>query len=251
MVISEILQPLQLEPLEEKTFLLLAEYGSMAASIIAKKLEVKRTTCYLLLERLVKKGIVERTIRKAIRYYQAIDLETLEKVINKQIVIFEEAKQKLLDHKQALKLLYRNHEENTEVMFYEGYDEIKKAYEKILDIEDKEIYSMMKKENTQDHEMHTFWQKYLKARISLKKKTFSIVNDEENSKVYVNEAKNEYREIKIVQKSDIELFGDLKVSGDLVAFISQHHGRIWGITIQDAQIAKFFKGIIKTLWKKL
>ncbi len=250
MNLQSIFSALGMEPQEGAVYVLLAKLGPTPASTIAKKLTIKRTTCYMLLEKLVSKGILDRSVRKNVRYYQAVSIKHLENRIDDQLASLQEAKQQLKDNAKEFTLLFQNIEEDTEVVFYEGYDEIKKAYEKILYEDDPVIYSMTKKQVTDSHILNTFWKSYLAKRLDLGKKTVSVVNEDKASQKYIKDAKKEGRSVKVLPKSDVEIYGDLKVCGEVVAFISQHEGRIWALTLRDKEISKMFRDLIKFVYKK-
>jgi sugar-specific transcriptional regulator TrmB len=248
-MLPEILKTLNLEKSEVEIFMQLARLGSAPASRIAGKIGLKRTTCYQLLENLVQRNILKRSLKFKTRYYAPASPKELAILLDKQITPLNDAKALLEKNTKDISSFYYQKEKNTEIAFYEGFDEIKLIYDKLLQQNDKEIFSVIKKHETTGHYLKSYWQKYLNQRIKLGKKSFSLVQKDQYSQVYIRESVKEKRQTIAVAEKDLKIFGDLKVSGDLVALVSQQEGRIFGITIEDPRIAAMFKGMLKILWK--
>ncbi len=249
-MLQNILKTLGLDQNEQDIFIHLARLENAPASRIAAKTGLKRTTCYQLLENLVKRNLVKRSISHNIRYYSAVSPKELQRALQNSIKPLEEAQNLISKNLQEINKYYRPSQQETQVGFFEGYDEIKTVYEDILAQEDREIWSMVRKEETAGHPLKSFWQSYLKQRIEKGKKSYTFVPADQESQKYIADNKKEGRQTVSIEAAKIPIYGDLKVSGNLVAIISQHRGRIFGLEIRDAKIAAMFKGILKTLWKK-
>jgi sugar-specific transcriptional regulator TrmB len=250
-MLPDILAQLGLNKNEVELFLQLARMESAPASLVAQKVRIRRTTCYQVLENLVKQGLIKRSIRFGIRYYSALSPSEIEARINDTINPLINAKESLQKDSKEIRRFYGQKSPEAKISFYEGFDEIKLVYEKLLAEEDKNIYSILRKQDTTNHPLQPFWKKYLKKRLALGKTTYALVPNDKSSKAYISENKKEKRETLCVSQKKLHIFGDLKVSGDLFAYVSQHEGRIFGITMESPHIAAMFRDIIKILWKDL
>ncbi len=248
-MLPQILKNLGLDEKEIRIFLQTAHQKLAPVSQIAKKTGLKRTTCYQIIENLVKRKYIRRYIQHGMKYYAAASLEELKQLLDKQAAPLEEARNLLAHDTSELKKFYNVGTADTQISFYEGYEEIQLAYDKVLDQEDSEIYSLLRKEETANHPLKKYWEKYLQKRQQLGKKSKSLVPASQRSKTYVKTSAQENRYTVSIKEQDIPIVGDLKVCGNLVAIISQHQGRIFGITIENPRTAAMFKGILKTLWK--
>ncbi len=248
-MLGDILKALSLSKQESDIFMQLARLDSAPASRIAQKTRLKRTTCYQLLEDLVKRNIIKRSIKYGVRYYTAATPSELVVILDKRSEPLLAAKSQLAKNISEIEKFYHGGAQNTAISFYEGYDEIKLIYDKILAQDDSDIYSILRKMDTTNHPLSEYWKKYLKERLAKRKKSYSIVPADQQAETYLKSSRVEKRMAVKVDPDDIEIYGDLKVCGRLVGLVSQHEGRIFGITIEDEKIAKMFKGMIKTLWK--
>ena len=64
---------------ESKIYLALLETSAQPASVVARQAGINRTTTYLTLEDLLKKGLVNRFERKGIQYFEAVDPKQINK----------------------------------------------------------------------------------------------------------------------------------------------------------------------------
>jgi sugar-specific transcriptional regulator TrmB len=248
-MLPQILKNLGLDEKEIRIFLQTAHQKLAPVSQIAKKTGLKRTTCYQIIENLVKRKFIRRYIQHGIKYYAAASPEELQQLLDRLAAPLEDARNLLGGDRDELKKFYNAGADDTQISFYEGYEEIQLAYDRVLDQEDQEIYSLLRKEETSNHPLKKYWEKYLQKRQQLGKKSLSLVPASQQAKTYIETSALENRNTVSIKDQDIPIIGDLKVSGNLVAIISQHQGRIFGITIENPQTAAMFKGMLKTLWK--
>jgi len=248
-MLQDILKALGLDKQEMEIFMHLARLECVPASRIAQKTGLKRTSCYQILENMVKNNLIKRGLKYGIRYYTAATPQELVKLLEKKTEPLEEAKILLNKNLSEIEKFYRMGNSSTSIAFYEGFEEIKLVYDKILAQDDPQIYSILRKMDTTNHPLSSYWKQYLKERIKRKKKSFSLVPADQLSEKYIQANKKEHRNTIQIAPKEIPIFGDLKVSGKLVSLISQHEGRIFGVTIEDERIAKMFKGMLKVLWK--
>lgn len=248
-MLPDILKNLGLDKKETNIFLQLARMDSAPASRVAQKTRLRRTTCYQILENLVQKKFIKRHIRFGIRYYSALSPSEISAKIEETLQPLTSAKNLLEESNKEIRLFYGQKNPETKISFYEGFDEIKLVYEKILEEDARDIYSIIRKQDTSDHPLHGFWKKYFKKRLALGKQTYSIVPNDQSSQVYIDESRKEKRKTLAIDPKKMHVFGDLKVSGNLFAYVSQHEGRIFGVTMESPEIAAMFRDIIKIVWQ--
>ncbi len=75
----------------------------------------------------------------------------------------------------------------------------------------------------------------------------AIVNDAPEAKDYIERSSQQHRSTTSFDHSILPLFGDIKVSGNIVAIMSPYIGRIWGISIENKEVADMFRGILRLL----
>lgn len=249
-MLSEILKLLWYKENEIVVFLIVASLGNAPASSIAQKANIKRTTCYQLLEMLSEKGIIKKHIKSKIRFYSAITLEELEKKLKSSIWDLSSGLQIIERNREEIERSYSKNYWNTRVSFYEWFDDIKNAYEEILDSDDKEILTFAKKDfNIKTHPLKSFWDKYYYKRLELWKESFNIVGDDNSEAQQFEYNIKKLRHNLKLPNSIISTYWDLKISWDKIIIVSQNEGRIFGLLIENTEIAKMFKDIFRVVWK--
>jgi sugar-specific transcriptional regulator TrmB len=75
MNVNQVLQNIGLSEKEAKVYLVLLEFQEALPSTIAKRADIKRPTTYVILERLVKKGLVShfRSEKTKVKHYRALN----------------------------------------------------------------------------------------------------------------------------------------------------------------------------------
>ena len=125
MQINQLLQKLGFSSNESKVYLAALESGLASAQTIAKKANVRRTTCYSVLGYLVNRGVVGKTKHKDKTKFLAEPPERLLSLIRE---IENGIKQALPE----LDAIYNKKETKPKILFYEGGDAVWKVYEDTL-----------------------------------------------------------------------------------------------------------------------
>lgn len=147
------------------------------ASRIAQKTHLKRTTCYQVLEQLCQKKIIKKHLKSKMRYYEAIPINELLNLIKTSIDDLNLTFKNLENNKNELEKMYQKNIGTTTLSFYEGFEDIKQAYDSILHTPDQEIYSLTRRQfNINNHPLKSYWNKYLNERLSLKKMSYNLIN---------------------------------------------------------------------------
>ncbi len=249
-MLENILQNLWYKDLEIKIFLCSASLGISPASTIAKKTGIKRTTCYQILEQLCQKRIVKRHLKAKMKFYEAITLDELSAFLKSSINDLQKNYSDLEQNKQDLEKLYQKNIWDTQISFYEWFDDIKLIYDWILDADDNEIYSLTNRDFVmKKHPLKEYWDKYFLRRIVKNKYSYTISSKQEwIPEIETNE--NKFRKTLKIPDSEISVYWDIKVSWNTFAIVSQHEWRIFWVTIENEWIAKMFKSLIKEVWNK-
>ncbi|HYD34703.1 MAG TPA: helix-turn-helix domain-containing protein [Vitreimonas sp.] len=125
MTVSELLSLFDLTPKHQVVYLELLKTNWITVLELSRKLNIKRTSLYRLIEELLSKGIVEKQLDDKTTFYRAADPQSLDQMIDEQ-------RQKLAVMQQGLELLtpqlqlLRNQTNNsTSVRFYRGLHGLK------------------------------------------------------------------------------------------------------------------------------
>ncbi len=142
------LKSLNLTDKEARVYLALLELGPSTPYRIAKRARLKRPTAYVIAEELAEKGLVIQVTGEKNKMYMARSPETY----------FEEAENKLRDAKKILPellALQKKTSEKPTILYFEGVDGIKQAYEyRLKEFYGKEIVGFFAAATDIDPELH-------------------------------------------------------------------------------------------------
>ncbi|MDP3026452.1 MAG: helix-turn-helix domain-containing protein [Nanoarchaeota archaeon] len=160
---KEILREAGLNDKEAIIYLELLKERICNASKLAKLTKIQRTTIYLELENLMRKGLVSYVIKNSKRFYQAASPEKL-------IEILDTKKQKIKSILPDLKSLHHSIEP-FKIEIFEGKEGIKTFYQDILNSNTKELLAFGVTGNafeTLKFEFPHFVRKYEKAGLKVR-----------------------------------------------------------------------------------
>lgn len=119
-MLEKYLEEIGLSDKEAAVYLALLQYDSATPSEIAEKTDIKRSTVYVVLESLEKKGLAsEATEGKTLRY-QAAPPERLETYVEREKLKYEERAERIRDIVPQIKAVQRETGVRPLVKYYEG-----------------------------------------------------------------------------------------------------------------------------------
>lgn len=223
---------------EAKIYLALMKEKSSTASNLAKKTKINRTTTYLELENLIKKGLASYVIKDSKRYYQGVNPE-------KFLDILEEKKKQM---ERILPKIYslNNPIEPFKVEIFEGKEGIKTFYNDIFK-SCKEFYVLGatgKATEVLKYSYPHFVNKFLKAKIREK----AIANFE--SKKIMEKHPKAVLEIKYLPKGKSSKISTV-IYKNKVAIQSLQKDNIYVLVIKDKLLFQTYKNHFDLLWDLL
>ena len=236
---EEVLQESGLNEKESKIYLELLKEKACSASKLAKLTKINRTTVYLELETLMRKGLVSYVIKNSKRYYQAASPKKL-------IEILDTKKKKLQSVLPDLKNLHRSVESfKTEI--FEGKEGIKTFYQDILNSNTKEILAFGVTGNAFEilkFEFPHFVKKYEKANITAR----YLAN--ESSKKLLNLLPKGKVKIKYLPKKYSSEITTI-IYSNKIAIQSLIKENIFVIIIKDKKMYEGYKNYFEFMWSML
>lgn len=126
-MLQEMLQKIGLTDKDALVYLSCLELGTQPASVIAKKAGLKRPTTYLILEGLLKKGLVSEYTGANVKYFTAVSPEYLMNFMEKQKREIMSRQREFEEYLPQFQALLNPFSVNPKVRFYEGIDGIERA----------------------------------------------------------------------------------------------------------------------------
>ncbi len=238
-MLLQTLQNLGLNAKEAKLYLAAVELGSSPISHIASKAKLNRITAYDVIEKLIKKGLINSVIKNKTKYFSATDPE---QVIN-------EFQKKAIELKNALPELKKLHGETShpKVRYYEGLDGIKKIYADTLESKT-EILNYCHSEG-----IRNIWpeydQEYVKERIKRNIRLKGIAPNDDQGRKIQNNDRESLREIRLIPKTVFNFKNEISVYDNKVSIISFGKDETIGMIIESAEIANMQRDIFHIVWQ--
>lgn len=143
------LKKLNLSEKEARVYLALLELGPATPYKIAKRARLKRPTAYVIAEELVEKGLIVQMTGEKSRMYIARSPESY----------IEDVEQRVREAKKALpelNALQRKKSDKPNILYYEGVEGVKQAYEyKLKEFHNKEIVGFFARGTDLDERLHS------------------------------------------------------------------------------------------------
>lgn len=229
---------------EAKIYLALLQAGEQTAYSIAIKSELKKPTTYVVLEELVRRGIVHKIPRAKSTRYEAVD----------PVELFVVARERA-EHAEAilpeLRALYRTDTTKVKASFYEGLNGIKEMGGKLVEhTKGREHIAFYAHQKDTPKVLQEYW-KELNAEYAKNNITRRAITTHDPSI-------NDYLTNKVVPKNSLQLkaLSPKKYSSNISIEVYDKwtqiisHRYLQGILIENPDIAHVMKQIFELIWEK-
>ncbi|MFA5829213.1 MAG: helix-turn-helix domain-containing protein [Candidatus Gracilibacteria bacterium] len=240
----QTLQEFGLNQKEAETYCVLLSIGTNAASTIARKAAINRSSCYNNLEKLIHKGFVQQIIKSNVNYFSAIEPNLImEKMKGKQYDL-----QSKIDHLGLLMHDFENirniNTDNSKVNFYQGTEGILNIMEDTLTSREflRAYATLEELKGISPNYFTKYYQRRVEKGISVK----SVYPGTFEAYYHKLRDKSEMRESRLVPlEYDFHL--DILIYDNKVAITSLTEK--FGILIENQKIADAQKKIFDLMWK--
>ena len=236
-MLVNILENIGLTDKEARIYLAALEIGGGPVSAIALKAKMNRVTSYDILEKLIKKGLINFVTKNKVKFFSSTDPE----------IVVHEFQKRTADLTQALPDLKRLHGDTAhpKVRYFEGVEGIKAIYADTLTSKSEILNYCNSKE------IRKFWEKYdteyvaerVKNGIHLK----GITPDDDHGRSVKAEDEKCLRETRLVNKDSFNFTNEINIYDDKVAIISLREEFI-GMIIESHEIAETQRAIFHMVW---
>lgn len=237
-MLQSILENIGLTTKESRTYLAALEIGSSPVSKIASKAKLNRVTAYDILEKLVKKGLINFFTKDKIKYFTATDPE----------IVVNEFKKRTADLAKALPDLKRLHGDtiHPHVRYYEGLEGIKSIYADTLTSKTE----ILNYGNSQEIRSHwpTYDEDYVQKRAAAGIRLRGVAIDDEFGRWVQEKDEETLREIRLISKEQFHFTNEINIYDDKLAIIS-FKDELIGMIIESPEIANTQRAIFKMVWE--
>lgn len=253
-MLKGILQKIGLSDKDAEVYLACLELGTQPASVIAKKAGLKRPTTYLILEGLLKRGLVSEYTGSNVKYFTAVSPEYLLNYVEKQRRELTSHQRELEQFLPQFQSLSNPYSLSPKVRFYEGIEGIERAMDDTLTANKTEILSFSSMDRWFAREdLKSYIESYGRQRsIDKKIPLRGIVMDTPLARKYLEE---DYTGDSTVTQTrwfpkDISLFhNEINIYDNKVAICSLGRHELLGIIIESDEIAESQRSIFELAWR--
>jgi sugar-specific transcriptional regulator TrmB len=239
MSLVPVVKNIGLNDKEARVYLACLELGSSAVAEIARRARINRVTAYDVLEKLMKKGMVNTFLKRGIRLYDATDPQ----------MVAAEVKRRQRDFLKSIPDLRRLRGDtiHPRIRYFEGLDGVKAIYEDTLSSKT-EILNYSNSKEIRDH-WPNYDEEYVAKRVKHKIYLRGVSPADEHG-AWVHEHDKEYfREIRLVPWEQFTFTNEINIYDDKVAIISYKDKPLIGMIIESLEIANTQRDIFKMAWE--
>ncbi|MFA5995570.1 MAG: helix-turn-helix domain-containing protein [Patescibacteria group bacterium] len=251
MLFTTIFEQLDFSPKETSIYLALLELDSATPTQISKKTNLNRTSCYDILESLMKKGLISKFKKKSKIYFHAGDpkrlihyLEREREEFDKKIKTQQQLVQQVLPELASLL-----HPQSTKpkVTFYEGEKGMREAYEDTLTAQESILaYANVE---TMHEALPNFFPEYYARRSKAKVAIKALMPQNKSSQERAKQDKAELRESSFLPDKEATFSPEVNIYNDKVLIASWKEKM--AVVIESREFAQLQKLIYQLVWEAL
>jgi HTH-type transcriptional regulator, sugar sensing transcriptional regulator len=226
---------------EIKVYLTLMKIGETTTGKIIEKSGLSGGKIYVILDKLIKKGLVVYTIKEKTKYFQTTTPKKLLEYVEEKKKNIEKKKQEIESLLPQLLKLHLAKEEDYSAVIYKGKQGLKTVLYDTLDTLSKgDEWLAFGVRGDRPKDIVRIWNHWLNARIKKKVPSKMIVANKEGFEAFKHLKLTEFKMLKL------EAFAPITISGDTVIIYNWKELSV--IKIKNKDIANSFKELFYSLW---
>jgi len=242
---SKILSTFGLDKNESAAYLALLEIGPASVLEVANKSYINRSMLYDIIDRLIVKGLVYKSIRGKKTRLVARNPEVLQKMLSDKMSAFNSILPRL-------KEVAEKGSHKPVMSFHEGLLGIKQAYLGAIHSKEKRLYAFVGVESllSKTKILETFWDEEFKVE-RRKRNVFGqlLVPDNADGCAFQKKDNQNFRESRLVDTKKYNFPAEILMYDDIVAFVSYTQHEEYAMSIKSPAIAQTQKMIWRFMWE--
>lgn len=249
--LKKILDDIGLNSFESQIYLQLLHGGEQAASVVASKTKIPRSTTRGALDRLCEKGLVRKIYKRNTQFYSCKPPSALVEFLEKEVT---EKARAIEEVRILVPLLSSFHEANNitpKVRLFEGRDQIIEAFNlSLFDESTTELLIFTSYEFLQNPVIRKNDDEFfIKTRIKKGIPARVLVGKTAESQKLVKNAPAELRERRFIPEK-YALPGNIHIYGDSVLYFSTKKGEDIAVLVEGAMMADTMKALFEFMWEQ-
>jgi len=254
MIIESFLRNLGLNENEIKVYLYLLSHGESIASIIAKRLDMKRAASYAILESLEQKEMITSFIKNDVKHFDAIEPDDIVEICENKVTEMARLARKAVSLKEKFNQIRSNKKIPTlelrgKIKYYQGLEAVTDLIDETLEEKEKEqlcfgLNSYHSKMAGDD------WKIYTQKRVKKGMHVRSIQPDFPEAIEYKNRDKQELRETRLVPHDKFPGGCEINIIGDTIAMFATDGKEPAGAKLKNPQMAQALRSLFELAWER-
>jgi sugar-specific transcriptional regulator TrmB len=232
---------------ESLVYLASLELGPSPVQVIARKAEVNRATTYVMIEMLIKRGLMSTFEKGKKTMFTAEKPERLHKIVHQERQLVEEKEETVTRLLPDLESLLAASGTRPKVSFYEGEEGLEVIREAMFSSRLTELDDVVSFDDLRQHLPEEHWQKHGERLVARRVKGRVLYSADLDLKP--NKGEEGLWEYKKIPNKAQSLHGELTVCGDRVAMIALK-GKLVGVLIESKEMADMVRVIFELAWKQ-
>lgn len=250
-MLKNILQKIGLSDKDSEVYLACLELGTQPASVIAKKAGLKRPTTYLILEGLLKRGLVSEYTGSNVKYFTAVSPEYLLNYVEKQRRELTSHQRELEQYLPQFQSLTNPYTLSPRVRFYEGIEGVERVMDETLTAEGEILNYVDIDKWFMREDLKQYILAYAKRRADKKIPLRAIVIDSEFARKYTGEdypGDQSLTSRRFFPKEIANFHNEINIYNNKVAICSIGKHELLGVIIESKEIADSQRAIFELGW---
>lgn len=239
---------------EVQIYMYLTSHGAQAASVIAKKMDIKRASIYPVLKSMVDKGLVVDYEKNNVTYFKGIEPEDIALLCEKkerELKNLKKHSEKIQNDLEKLRewQVQEQFDLAGKITYYEGIEAVGNLIEETLHEPSKEQLCFgLNEYHTKIHSDD--WGEYTLERVEKGIFVRSIQPDIEAAVEYAQRDKKELRETKLIPHQDFPAHCEINIMGDMIALFTTKWDKPSGMKMYNKYMADTLRSLFNLAWEK-
>jgi len=254
MIVENFLRTLGLTENETRVYLYLLSHGESIASIIAKRLELKRTAIYAILENLEQKGMLTSFLKNDVTHFDAIDPDEIVEMCKQKVDEMNRIAKKAAFLKNEFQKIREKGKMPTleirgKIKYYQGLEAVTDLIDETLDEKEKEQLCFGL--NAYHTEMSgDDWKSYTQKRVQKGIFVRSIQPATPIAIEYKGRDQKELRKTRLVPYDKFPGECEINIIGDTIAMFTIKGKEPVGMKMKNKFMASTLKSLFELAWKQ-
>lgn len=233
---------------EAKAYLALLELEKAGVQEISNIANLNRSSTYVTLESLKKKGLVSVSSDKNIREYVPTPPEAVLRIAEKTLMEKENALKKIEKILPEMKALYKGTKKKPVVTVYEGKEGLISAFEESLKCREK-VMRVYSRPSDLGQFIYEYIPIYVAKRLKLGIKMLGIHPDDKTNRELLKKIPQHIDDYAFVPVDKNKSHADLAIYDDKIGYMSKENGGI-AIGIESQEMANVMKTVFDLAFKE-